>query len=166
MAIALGSRRGRLSSAAAAGGVVAAGAVCAAMLFSAQMQRPDWRTAAAAIGPPSGPTALLVMRNADAPLAYYQEAQYFNPRFFPHGVTVREIDVVSRTGAVTPPVDGFRLAEQRGMSPCCALRRYVSKRPVHIRPSDLADAHLGEPYTAMLTGVAPVVIGDHESGPA
>ena len=155
----------RLGSAAAAVAAVAFAVVLVAIHFSAQMQRPDWRGAAAAIGPPSGPTALVVTKNGDDGLAYYLRAQEFKKRFFPSGVSVREIDTLSKVSAISPPRRPFKLVEQRGLAPCCVLRRFRSPRLVAIRPGDLAGSGLQEAQKVLLDGVPRVVVAGHESGP-
>jgi hypothetical protein len=155
----------RLAAAATAVAVVAFAAVLAAIHLSAQMQRPDWRGAAAAIGPPSGPTALVVTKNGDDGIAYYLSAQEFEHRFFPRGIRVREIDTLSKISLVSPPSAPFKLVELRGLAPCCVLRRFRSPRPVAIRPSDVAGAGLHEAEKVLLDGVPRVVAGGRESGP-
>ena len=79
--IGLGCRgAGRIGTAAAAAAVLVFVVVLGAAYESSQMQRPDWRGAAAAIGPPSGPRVLIVARNGEEPIAYYRDARPFRPR--------------------------------------------------------------------------------------
>jgi len=155
----------RLGNVAAAIAAAAFALVLAAIHLSAQMQRPDWRGAAAAIGPPRGPTALVVTKNGDDGLAYYLRAQEFKNRFFPSGARVREIDTLSKVSAISSPRRPFKLVEQRGLAPCCVLRRFRSPHPVAIRPGDIAGAGLHEAQKALLDGVPRVVVAGHESGP-
>ena len=68
---------GRLGIAAAGAAAVLCLVVLAAVYESSQMQRPDWRGAAAAMGPPSGPRVLVVARNGNEPIAYYRGAREF-----------------------------------------------------------------------------------------
>jgi mannosyltransferase len=138
--VAYGARR--------AGLLGVATAACAALLFvamlagiyvSAQMERPDWRGAAAAIGRPHGARVLVVPRNGDDGLVYYLGAREFKSRTFRRrGVRVREIDVLSTSFATTPPGRGFKLVEQRGLAPLGLLRRYRAPRPVRILPREVS----------------------------
>ena len=151
----------RLGSAAAA---VAGGAfvvVLLAIQLSAQMQRPDWRGAAAAIGPPSGPTALVVTKKGDDGLAYYLHAQ-------------RTRSASSQMGrgsaGSTPSADldhlapkrPFRLVEQRGLAPCCVLRHFRSPPPCRYdqatSPGQLHESQ------KVWTG-SRVIVAGHQSGP-
>jgi mannosyltransferase len=141
-------------------GLAGAGAACliflvvlAAVFASAQMQRPDWRGAATAMGPPSGPRVLVVARNGNEPIAYYRHAHEFRPPRF-RGARVKEIDVLSTLGTSSPPGHGFRLTERRGLAPCCTLWRYRARRPVLVRPTDVNGRHvLLERSTALVEGV-------------
>ncbi|MEK6271730.1 MAG: glycosyltransferase family 39 protein [Actinomycetota bacterium] len=137
--IAFGVRRARPLG--VAGAAVAASlfaAVLVAVYVTGQMQRDDWRGAAEAIGPPSGPRVLVVPKNGDDGLVYYLHAREFHRRRFRPGLPVREIDVLSKAFTVSPPRRGFRLVEQRGLAPSFILRRYRSSRPVRIRYPDVA----------------------------
>jgi mannosyltransferase len=113
-------------------------AVTLAVYSSAQMQRDDWRGAAAAIGPPGGPRVLVVPKNGDDGLVYYLHAREFGRRRFQGGIRVREIDVLSTAFAISPPGKGMRLVEKRGLAPSFILRRYRSPHPVLVRPQDVA----------------------------
>ena len=128
-------------------------AVLAAVFSSGQMQRPDWRGAAAAVGPPSGPRVLVVARNGNEPVAYYRHAREFRPARF-RGVRVKEIDVLSTLGTISGPGDGFRLTERRGLAPCCTLWRYRARRPTLVQPDDVNGRHiLLERSTVLVEGV-------------
>ena len=61
-------------------------AVLLAVYVSAQMQRPDWRGAAAAIGSPEGPRILVVPTNGDDGLVYYLHAREFERQRFQRGI--------------------------------------------------------------------------------
>ena len=129
------------------------------------MRHARWRGAATAIGPQSRQTALVVTKNGDDGLAYYLHAQEFNKRFFPDGARVREIDTLSKISTISPPKRPFRLVEQRGLAPCCVLRRFRSPHSVPIRPSDIAGARLHESQKVLLDGVPRVIVAGHQSGP-
>ncbi len=152
--IGLGCRgAGRLGLAGAGAASLIFLAVLAAVSASGQMQRPDWRGAAAAMGPPSGPRVLVVARNGNEPIAYYRHAHEFRPPRF-HGVRVKEIDVLSTLGTISPPGGGFRLTERRGLAPCCTLWRYQARRPTLVRPKDVNGRHiLLERSTVLVEGV-------------
>ena len=128
----------RLGTLLAVGTAALFAAVLVAVYVSAQMQRPDWRTAAEAIGPPSGPRVLLVPRNGDDVLVYYLDARWFKARRFPRGIRTREIAVLSKAPVISPPRRGFRLVQHRRLAPSFVLRRYRSPRAVRILPSDVA----------------------------
>jgi mannosyltransferase len=113
-------------------------AVMVAVYVSAQMQRDDWRGAAAAIGSPTGPRVLVVPKNGDDGLVYYLHAREFERRRFQRGIRVREIDVLSKPFAISPPESGFKLVEKRGLAPSFILRRYRSPHPVLVRPKDVS----------------------------
>ena len=152
--IGLGCRgAGRLGLAGAGAASLIFLAVLAAVFASGQMQRPDWRGAAAAIGPPSGPRVLVVARNGNEPIAYYRHAHEFRPPRF-RSVRVKEIDVLSTLGTISTPDDGFRLTERRGLAPCCTLWRYRARRPTLVRPKDVNGRHvLLERSTVLVEGV-------------
>jgi mannosyltransferase len=152
--IGLGGRgAGRLGLAGAGAAGLIFLAILAAVFTSGQMQRPDWRGAAAAMGAPSGPRVLVVARNGNEPIAYYRHAREFrSPRF--RGARVKEIDVLSTLGTISPPGDGFRLTERRGLAPCCTLWRYRARRATLIRPKDVKGRHvLNERSTVLVEGV-------------
>ena len=151
--IGLGCRgAGRIGTAAAAAAVLVFVVVLGAAYESSQMQRPDWRGAAAAIGPPSGPRVLVVARNGDEPIAYYRDARPFRPRL--GAERVNEIDALGTQAWISPPGDWFRLTEERRLHPCCTLRRYRARRPAFVRPRDLARLRiLHEPSKVLIDGV-------------
>ena len=156
IAVGFGARGvGRLGTACAGGMVALFVAVLAAVYVSAQMQRDDWRAAAAAMGPRSGPRVLVVARNGNEPIAYYRNAREFRPPRY-RSVRVREIDVLSKLGPVSAPSGGFRLTERRGLAPCCTLSRYRAPRPVPVRPSGVADHRvLHERSSVLVEGARP-----------
>jgi hypothetical protein len=130
------ARAGRLGQAAAGAAVLVFIAVLVNVYAHGQMQRPDWRGAATAMGPPSGQRVLVVARNGNEPIGYYRDASEFRPPRFPH-IWVKEIDVLSTLGTISPPGHGFRLTERRGLAPCCTLWRYLARRPTLVRPADV-----------------------------
>jgi mannosyltransferase len=152
--IGLGCRgAGRLGLAGAGAAGLTFVAVLAAVFASGQMQRPNWRGAAAAMGPPSGRRVLVVARNGNEPLAYYRHAREFRPPRF-RSVWVKEIDVLSTLGTISPPGGGFRLTERRGLAPCCTLWRYRARRPTSVRPKDVKGRHvLHERSTVLVEGL-------------
>jgi mannosyltransferase len=163
--IGLGCRRaGRLGTIAATGAVLVFSGVLAAAYESSQMQRPDWRGAAAAIGPPSGPRALVVARNGNEPIAFYLGAHQFRPPLGDQPAS--EIDVLSVRPWVTPPGRGFRLVERRRMAPCCTLRRYRARRPRIIRPRELAGRRVLHEPSKVLVEEAPRTTGNEGGGRA
>jgi hypothetical protein len=132
-----------------------------AVYVSAQMQRPDWRGAAAAIGPPEGPRILVVPTNGDDGLVYYLHAREFERRRFQRGIRVSEIDVLSTAFAISPPGKGMRLVEERGLAPTFILRRYRSSHPVLVRPQDVAGRQvLTERSKVLVDGLARARRGD------
>ena len=147
-AIALGCRR------AGSLGLIGSGiavslflAVLGGVSVSGQMQRPDWRGAAAALGPPTTRRVLVVARNGDAPIAYYRGALKFKPHRFP-AVRVKEIDVISTLGTISPPGNGFRLTQRRGMAPWFTLWRFRAQRATLVRPDEVAGV-LQEPASLL-----------------
>ena len=114
MRVALGARRaGRLGLACAAVGVATFAGVVAAVHVDRQMQRPNWRVAARAIG-----TARERMlgggEGREAPLAYYLHARDVEAQTWRRlGVEVAEIETISRGHASPSPGRGFRLVEIR-----------------------------------------------------
>ena len=144
---------GRLGLVSAVAAALVFVVVLAAVHESAQMQRPDWRGAAAAMGPPPGPRVLVVARNANEPTAYYREARPFRPPRF-SGVRARELDVLSTLPTISPPRAAFRLTERRRMAPCCTLWRYRARRPTLVRPGAVDGTQiLQEPSAVLVDGV-------------
>jgi len=113
--------------------------VSLAVALTPRLQRDDWRSAAAALGEPTGDRAIVVNPSVGfVPLRVYEpdiEAPP-GPRF-----PVREIDVIvmTRDGREPPrsaPVPGFRaLASDR--DPTYVLTRFVSARPRTIEAAAL-----------------------------
>jgi hypothetical protein len=132
-------------------------AVLAGNYASGQMQRPDWRGAAAAIGPPLGPRVLVVPRNGNEPIAYYRNAREFRPPRFPNA-RVEEIDVLSPNGLSSPPPRGFRLVHREGLAPCCTLLRFRAAHPIVVQPQEVSGHRiLSERSTVLVEGLRPSV---------
>ncbi len=146
------ARAGRLGLAAAGAAAVLCLAVLAAVYESSQMQRPDWRAAAAAMGPPSGPRVLVVARNGNEPIAYYRDAREFrSPQY--SGERVNEIDVLGLLGATeSPPGMGFRQVSRQRLAPCCTLWRYRATRRTLVKPSAGGGLLIG-PESTLIEGV-------------
>ncbi len=144
---------GRLGVAAAGASVLLFAIVLAAVYASSQMQRPDWRGAAEAMGPPSGPRVLVVTRNGNEPIAYYRDAREFRPSRF-QGERVDEIDVLSKAHAIAAPDHRFRLVHKQGLAPCCVLWQYRAKWRTLIRPDDVAGSAVlqHEPASVLIEG--------------
>ncbi len=147
------ARAGRLGLGAAAASLALFCVVLVAVFESGQMQRPNWREAAAAMGPPSGPRILVVARNGNEPIAYYRHAREFRPPHFT-GERVDEIDVLSKLHTITPPGHGFELTRRQGLAPCCVLWRYTAPRRTLIRPDEVAGTRIlaHEPSSVLVEG--------------
>jgi 4-amino-4-deoxy-L-arabinose transferase-like glycosyltransferase len=144
-------RAGRAGVAGALAGCVIFSGVLTAVYASAQMERPDWRGAAEAIGPAAEPRILVVPHNGDDPLAYYLDAHKLKAPRFPHGLRVREIDVLSTSYEITPPGHGFRLVDQEGLAPLFVLRRFRAVRLERVRVEQVSgDRVLHERSSALV----------------
>jgi mannosyltransferase len=146
------ARAGRIGLASAGAAVLLFVAVLGGVYASGQMQRPNWRGAAAAMGRPSGPRVLVVPRNGNEPIAYYQDAREFRPPRFP-SARVREIDVLSTTGVISPPPRAFRLVGQQRIAPCCTLSRFRARHPIRVLPREVSGHRiLNERSTVLVEG--------------
>ena len=149
------ARAGRIGLASAGAAVLLFLAVLGGIYASGQMERPNWRGAAAAMGRPSGPRILVVPRNGNEPIAYYRDAREFRPPRFP-SARVKEIDVLSTTGVTSPPPGGFRLIGRQGLAPCCTLSRFRARRPIRVRPREVSGHRiLNERSTVLVEGQRP-----------
>jgi hypothetical protein len=147
------SRAGRIGLASAGAAVLVFVAVLVAVYESGQMQRLNYRGAAQAMGPPSGPRVLVVARNANEPISYYRKARDFRPPHF-RAARVAEIDVLSKAATITQPPKPFRLIDKEGVSPCCIVWRYRAPRPRLVRPDAVGGNRiLHEPSVALVEGV-------------
>jgi mannosyltransferase len=146
------ARAGRLGLASAGAAVLLFVAVLGGNYASGQMQRPDWRGAAAAMGPPSGPRVLVVPRNGNEAIAYYRNAREFRPPRFQRA-RVREVDVLSTNGLNSRPPSGFRLVQHQGLAPCCTLLRFRARDPIVLRPQEVSGHRiLNERSTVLIEG--------------
>jgi hypothetical protein len=117
----------------------------------AKLQRDDWRGAAAALGPPSGPRAIVVTPDyAKKPLRLYAGSL---PPLGPAGADVSEVDVIGNARPVAfrdpPPPAGFAVASRK-ITPSYELIRFRSPAPVHVTPDALAGSRLGPKPPAIL----------------
>ncbi|MDX6638014.1 MAG: mannosyltransferase, partial [Solirubrobacterales bacterium] len=134
-AIGFGARpSGRVGLAAALGGLLLFCGVDAAVYASAQMQRPDWRGAAQAIGPARAPRILVVNHNGDDPLDYYLGSAKLTKRNAPKP-GVREVVALGSGPPPRPPGSGFRLATERRIPPFTLTVFRASSRVRIARPA-------------------------------
>jgi mannosyltransferase len=137
-AVGLGAHKaGRLGLALATAGVVIFAAVVGGVHASGQMQRPDWRGAAQAIGAARA-GVLVVTNDGPAPLAYYLHATGFRPDMAPTGMEVPEIETLSRGYAASPPGRGFQLVQLRHVAGPFWLRLFRAPWPLAISPKKLS----------------------------
>jgi 4-amino-4-deoxy-L-arabinose transferase-like glycosyltransferase len=137
-------------------GTVALAGLCAALLgltiavdVDDELQRADWRAAAAAIGPARATRAIVVPAVGDDPISHYARAARL-----PRGTaTVGELDVLSFAAA--PPARGrrvpagFRQLERRRIG-AFTLARYRAASPRRVARPELARARLGTGHAAVL----------------
>ncbi len=136
-AIGFGTRRAWVTGAvAAATGVLLFGAVDVAVLASAQMQRPDWRGAAAAIGPAGKPRILVVNHNGDDPLDYYLGSTKLESADYPARGVTRIVVLGAEPGARSPG-DGFEPTSTRRLRPTFTLTVFAAPRPERPPPAAL-----------------------------
>jgi mannosyltransferase len=122
-------------------------AVYAAVLRRPQLQRGDWRSAAAVLRSGASDRALVVAAIGAAPLQYYLPS--LTPLNAKATVAVREVDLVGyaplRHGATRPPARGLRLVQRRTVHGIVVLRfrsaralRLPAQRLLEHRPVDVA----------------------------
>jgi 4-amino-4-deoxy-L-arabinose transferase-like glycosyltransferase len=131
VAIGLGAVRARPA------GVLVAVILCAYWLAfdiyvtqTPNLQRPDWRGAAGALGPARAPRAIVSWRLAGDPLRWYLEDGAL--RWYGGGEAVREVDVVGKRTVAARPANlppAFRPAGVVRMDRL-TIARYISPRPV------------------------------------
>jgi mannosyltransferase len=132
-----GERGGKVAAAGAAAACALFALVGVAVLGSDQMQRPNWRGVAEAIGNATEPRLIVAPRNGDDPLALYLDGSKFKGRRARSGVEVREVEVVSTTPDITPPKPPFRLVTERRLGPLFFLRSFRSRRPQRLQTRDV-----------------------------
>ncbi len=141
---------GRLGLLAALLGVVMFAAVDLAVYRSPQMQRPDWRGAAAAIGPSEVPRLIVAPANGNQGLVYYLGATRVRGKSdVPKGL--REVDVLSAGAAGNPPRHGLREIARVPAPRPFVLDKYRSRRPVTVSPVRLSEYVLNESPTLVAT---------------
>ena len=96
---------------------------------SSQMERTNWRAAAAAIGPTTRSRVVVATNKGQEPLAYYLRTTDFTPDYGLNQVRTGEIDTLGMSRAVSPPGDGFRLATVRQLAGGFWLRRGIRSGP-------------------------------------
>ncbi|HSI81056.1 MAG TPA: glycosyltransferase family 39 protein [Solirubrobacterales bacterium] len=132
-----GGRAGRVGTIGAVAICLLFLAVHGAVIASAQMQRPDWREAAEAIGESDEVRVIVTNANGDEPLKYYLGARILDNRRYRSGVRTREIDTLSTSFRTRRPA-GFRLSDEQGLAPLFILRRYTAPRRLRVRHEDVA----------------------------
>ncbi|HWW67421.1 MAG TPA: glycosyltransferase family 39 protein [Solirubrobacterales bacterium] len=131
-------------------------AFCVYSDFSPALQRDDFRSVAAAIGPPHGPRAILVWEQGDEPLAFYigaGETRVKPKQWRRTPRAVSEVDVVS--GRPPPPTARSALPTsfhrvQRVTLGRMTLIRYRAARPQRLGWSRIARNFTGYPNNAVL----------------
>lgn len=143
-----GDHAGRTGRALAAATSVLFAGVVLAVNASSEMQRPDWRRAAEAIGDSDEARVIVTNINGDDPLGYYLGAEKLRGREFSAGARVREIEVLSTTLGVDGP-PGFRVVDQEGLTPVFILTQLAAEQPRRVTPNDLREV-IGERSAALL----------------
>jgi mannosyltransferase len=133
VALGLGASRARLA------GVLVAVALCAYWLAfdvyvtrTPNLQRPDYRGVAAALGPARVPRAIVSWRLAGDPLRWYLDDGAL--RWFGGGEAVREVDLVGKRNVAERPANlptAFHLAAVLRLNRL-TIARYVSSKPVFL----------------------------------
>jgi len=135
-------------------GLAGAGAACTvalAMLVviarDEELQRADWRSVAAELGPAPGGRAIVTAFLGDDPLEVYLPGTGKLPR---RGARVREVAVIAYSRPTTRrPAPGFRLVERRRVERFTLLR-FRSPTPRLVRPARLRARRLGAERNTVL----------------
>ncbi len=125
-------RRWQLGAVAAATGCLLFAAVDVAVYASAQMQRPDWRGAARAIGAATTARILVVNHNGDDPLDYYLGSAKLRRANYPRD-GVREVVALGSEAGARSPGPEFREVMSRRLAPTFTLTEFAARLPQ--RPS-------------------------------
>ena len=112
-------------------------AVTLAFNLSAEMQREDWRGAAAAMGETEAPRLIIAPKNGDDPLELYLGAIKFEGGRFADGVDVTELQVLTAVGVASPP-SGFASVRSESLPPLFRLETFRAAQPRNVAPEDLA----------------------------
>jgi mannosyltransferase len=151
-AIGFGCRAaGRVGVLGSAGACALFVGVLVAVNASSQMQRPDWRGAAEALGPASSDRIFVVPHNGDDPLAYYLQHAH-KPHHLSQRVFVSQIDVLSTNNRVKPPSGRFTLVSKQGIAPFFLLWRYQAKQRQQLRLRQLAGHRVLSERSSILVG--------------
>ena len=144
----LGAKRaGWFGLAATAAGCAVSAALLVAVARDEELQRADWRTAAEALGPATGPRAVVTAFLGDDPLEVYRPGTRRFPR---GGASVAEVDVIAYSRpSRKPPAPGFRLVEQRRVERFTLLR-FKAPKPQRLRPGELRARRIGAERNAVL----------------
>jgi hypothetical protein len=148
-------------------GVILAAALCAYWLAFALdvdttpgLQRPDWRAAAAQLGPARVPRAIVTWALGSAPLDYYlHDGTHRIIRGSP--IRAREVDLISDSGAApaAPPSPAFVLAG-RESEDGLTVTRYLAPYPVGLRYRALRHMPTGFDSNYVMLGGPPAALPD------
>jgi len=154
VAIGLASTRARYLGPAVTAGLVVLSLFCVWNIVSnPRYQRPDWRGAAARLGPAPAPRAIVADIQSQIPLSPYLSGLGVLPSA---GTAVREVDVIwlqrahqwGPLGPITPlPLAGFQLVR------VVRTRWYVVERYRAVRPLPVGPAELDRLYPLASRGL-------------
>jgi hypothetical protein len=108
------------------------------------LQRPDWRSVAAALGPAREPRLIVAPRNAGDPLRAYRANARWAP---PRTALVREVVVVGWVQPAdvgVPLPEGFRRVSQRKLLEF-GMVAFQARRALGLDPRRLASTEVGAP---------------------
>jgi 4-amino-4-deoxy-L-arabinose transferase-like glycosyltransferase len=140
VAAGFGARRARWGGLAGALALfVTWGWLAVVLSTDARYQRPGWRSAAKALGTPSGPRVIVAPFNGDYSLEIYLSRWR---RMVESATRVDEVVVFSWIGARPAPPPGFRVSGRRSF-PQFQMVRYRAPRPLMVSRRVLATTALG-----------------------
>jgi mannosyltransferase len=165
-----GRRSGRLGL--CIGGALAAYWLAFALYVDLRprLQRPDWRDAAAGLGPAAGPREIVASGQGSVPLRYYLEGRSIQVRDPRPALPVVEVDVVSV--GEPPPRRGTGLPTAfrelgRQTHETVTVTRYRAPHPVPVPWEQLLDHYTGSfSRDVIAQGVAPAALGKTAAGVA